>query len=150
MAEQTVADERGTTGKRFDIELFIVHPSLDPVDISRALGMEGHFSHRVGDQRKTPKGTLLSGVYPDTRWRHCIRCAVVEHLFASEVVDFVARLEPHKEFLASVRATGGSACVNIAFLGEGYLADEVPSATLAKLAELGLGLGIECFIDPQS
>jgi hypothetical protein len=150
MTEQTVADVTGKISKRFDVELFIVHPSLDPAGITQALGMEGHFSNRVGDQRKTPKGTLLSGVYPDTRWRHCIRRAVTEHLFALEVVEFVSKLESHKEFFANVRATGGSASVIIQFLGDGYLADQIPSATLAKLAELGLDLGIECFIDPQS
>lgn len=149
MTEQNVADAIGTTPRRFDVELFIVHPSLDPVDISEALGLEGHFSHRAGDQRKTPKGTLLSGVYPDTRWRHCIRHAVTGQLFASEVVDLVERLEVHKQFLANVRATGGSASVIIQFL-DGYLADEVPPAALAKLAELGLALGIECFKEPQS
>jgi hypothetical protein len=131
MTEQTVADAMGTTPRRFDVELFIVHPSLDPVDISGALGLEGHFSHRVGDQRKTPKGTLLSGVYPDTRWRHCIRRAVTEQWFASEVVGLVERLEAHKEFLANVRATGGSASVIIQFLGDGYLADVIPPAALA-------------------
>lgn len=150
MTEQNVADATGTAPRRFDVELFIVHPSLDPVDISQALGMEGHFSRRVGDQRKTPKGTLLSGVYPDTRWRHCIRRAVTEYLFAFEVVGLVERLEAHKEFLANVRATDGRASVVIQFLGDGYLADEIPLGTLAKLAALGLDLGMECFVEPQS
>jgi len=150
MTEQNVEDAMGTTPKRFDVELFIVHPSLDPADISQALGMEGHFSHRVGDQRKTPKGTLLPGVYPDTRWRHQIRHTVTEHLFAAEVVGFVEELETHKEFLVNILASGGRASVIIQFLGDGYLSDVIPTATLAKLADLGLALGIECFVDPQS
>lgn len=150
MTEQNTADVMDPTPRSFDIELFIVHPSLDPADISRALGMEGHFSHRVGDQRQTPKGTLLSGAYPDTRWRHSIRHTVTEQWFASEVDSFVGKLEPHTEFLTNLRATGGSATLIIQFLGDGYLADNVPPTTLAKLGEIGLSLGIECFIDPQS
>jgi hypothetical protein len=71
-------------------------------------------------------------------------------LFVSQFADFVARLEPHKQFLASLRETGGSTTLIIQFLGDGYLADEIPLATLAKLHELGLSLGIECFIDPQT
>jgi hypothetical protein len=112
--------------------------------------MEGHFTHRVGDQRMTPKGTLLPGVYSDTRWRHSIRHTVTEQWFASGVVSFVESLESHKQFLRSLKGTGGSATVIIQLLGDGYLADEIPSTTLAKLGELGLSLGIECFIDPQS
>jgi hypothetical protein len=136
--------------RRFDVDLFIVHPSLDPADIGEALGLEGHVSHRAGDQRRTPKGKLLPGIYSDTRWRHCIRRTVPDHRFAKEVVRFVDRLEDHKEFLASVNAEGGTACLVISFLGDGYLADEIAPATLAKLVDLGLALAIECFTDQQS
>lgn len=133
----------------FDVELFIVHPSLDPAEIERALGMKGR-SHRVGESRRTPKGTPLSGVYPETRWRHSIRHTFTTQWFTPAVVDFVASLESHKEFLSSLRETGGSATVILQFLGDGYLADNIPQSTLAKLGELGLSLGIECFVDPQS
>jgi len=71
-------------------------------------------------------------------------------LFAAEVVGFVEKLEAHKEFLANITASGGRASVIIQFLGDGYLADVIPTATLAKLVDLGLALGIECFVDPQS
>lgn len=47
--------------RRFDVELFIVHPEWEPTDISIALELEAHFYHRVGDQMKTPRGTLLKG-----------------------------------------------------------------------------------------
>lgn len=150
MTEQNVTEATGATTRRFDIVLFIVHPSFDPVEISRALRLEAHFSHRVGDQRKTPKGGLLSGVYPDTRWRHRIRRTVTEQWFTAEVVGFVEKLATRKEFLAEVRATGGNASVIIQFLGDGYFADVIAPTTLAKLADLGLGLAIECFTEPQS
>lgn len=136
--------------RHFDVELFIIHPSLDPEDISRVLGLEAHFSHRVGEPRKTPAGTLLAGLHPDTRWRHSVRHTVTEQWFASAVVDFVGRLEPHAKFFASLRETGGSATVIIQFLGDGYFADSMPLTTLVKLSELGLSLGIECFVDRQT
>src|SRR5215467_1791975 len=59
---EEITDNHGPV-RRFDVELFIVHPTLDPADISAALGMEAHSAHRVGDPRKTPKGTPLSGNY---------------------------------------------------------------------------------------
>ena len=40
--------------RRVDFELFIIHPTMDPADISAALGLEADVAHRVGDQRKTP------------------------------------------------------------------------------------------------
>jgi len=148
MTDQEV-DITGDAQRRFDVQLFIVHPTLDPDEISRILGLEAHFSHRVGDRRRTPK-QLLSGTYPDTRWRHCIRYTVTEQHFAAEVIGFVERLEAHKEFFANVTSTGGKASVIIWFLGDGYFGDELPPATLAKLAGLGLALAVECFTVPQS
>lgn len=55
-----------------------------------------------------------------------------------------------KAFLAELKSTGGRAVVIVGFLGDGYFGDEIPVETLAKLAELGLDLGIECFSVPQS
>ena len=136
--------------KRFHVELFIVHPTLDPAEISTALGLEAHFAQRVGDPRKTPKGTPLAGNYGDTRWRHCVERNTKDQWFAAEVTSLLDRLEPHKAFFANLRPTGGRASLIIQFLGDGYLSDEIPHAALVKLVELGLGLGIECFVDPQS
>ncbi len=149
MTEEETADIT-SDARRFEVQLFIVHPTLDPSEISRLLGLEAHFSHRVGDRRRTPKQRLLTGIYPDTRWRHCIRYTVAEQHFASEVIKFVERLEAHKEFLANVSSKGGKASIIICFLGDGYFSDELPPETLAKLADLGLGLAVECFMVPQS
>jgi Domain of unknown function (DUF4279) len=140
----------GGTPRRFDLELFIVHPTLNPAEISAALGLEARRAHRVGDRRKTPKGTLLPGNYPDTRWRHCVRCSVTDQWYAAEVTRLVDSLEPHKAFFANLKSTGGRASVVIQFLGDGYLADEIPHATLAKLVDLELALAIECYVDPQA
>jgi hypothetical protein len=135
------------TPRRFHVELFIKHPAMDPADISAALGLEAHSAQRVGDPRTTPKGTPVSGNYWDTRWRHCVECSVADQWYAAEVTRLLDRLEPHKAFFANLKSTGGNACVIIQFFSDGYLSDEIPHATLAKLVELGLDLGIECFVD---
>ena len=150
MTQQETDFEDDGPAKRFHVELFIVHPTLDPAEISTALGLEAHFAQRVGDPRKTPNGEPLAGNYRDTRWRHCVERSTTGQWFAAEVTSLLDRLEPHKAFFASLRPTGGKASLIIQFLGDGYLSDEIPHAALVKLVELGLGLGIECFVDPQS
>jgi hypothetical protein len=59
--------------QRFVVELFVVHPTMDPADITAALSLEPTIVHPVGGERRTPKGTVLTGRYRDTRWRHSIR-----------------------------------------------------------------------------
>jgi hypothetical protein len=136
--------------RRIDVELFIIHPTMVPADISAALGLEARVAHRVGDQRKTPKGTPLEGQYRDTRWRHCVRYELRDQWFADKIALLVDRLMPHKEFLGRVRAAGGTASLIVQFLGDGYHGDSVPVDTLKKLVELQLDFDIECFSVPQS
>jgi len=149
LADDTTTDAEAGAPKRFDVELFIVHPTLDPAEISAALGLDAKFSHCVGEQRKTPKGTPLEGTHRDTRWRHTRRHETPDQWFADKVAELLDRIEPHREFLKKLRATGGRACVIVQFLGDGYFGDEIPQETLKKLADLELDLGIECFTDQQ-
>jgi hypothetical protein len=149
--QQETADLDEGTRKRFDLDLFIVHPTLDPAEITAALGLAGHFMHRVGDQRRTPTGTPLPGKYRDTRWRHCIRYEINNQWFAGALTTLMNQLVPHKAFFGSLRSTGGRACVIIKFLGDdGYFGDQISADVLARLVDLDLGLGIECYSVPQS
>jgi Domain of unknown function (DUF4279) len=136
--------------RRFHVELSIVHPTIDPSDITIALGLEATGSRRVGDRRMTPKGTLLEGNYPDTRWRHERQYTVSHQWFADKVESLVEYLLPHRDFLSRLSHTGGKATLIVQFLGDGYFGDEIPQSTLAKIVDLGLSLSVECFMMPQS
>jgi hypothetical protein len=137
------------TSKWFDVELLIVHPTLDPAEISTALGLDAKFAHRVGTPRKTPKGTPLSGTYQDTRWRYSRRHEIPDQWFAGKIAELIDCIEPHKTFLRELRATGGKASLILQLLGGGYFGDELPLAILARLINLELDFGIECFADVQ-
>jgi Domain of unknown function (DUF4279) len=150
VTEHDDTDVEANSSKMFDVELFIVHPTLDPAEISAGLGLDAERTHRVGDQRKTPKGMLLPGTYPDTRWRHSRRYETSDQWFAGRVAELIDCIEPHRAFLKNLRATGGTACVLVQFLGDGYFGDEIPRGILARLVDLELDLGIECFTVPQS
>jgi hypothetical protein len=150
MSENEDTDVDEGPSRRVDVDLFIVHPTMSPAEITAALGIEAHIVHPVGEPRKTPRGTLLQGKYRDTRWRHSIRHELRNQWFADKIDALVNSLAPHKAFLSRVRATGGSAQIIVQFLGDGYLGDSVPLQTLATMAELQLDLGIECFTVPQS
>src|SRR5262245_10670182 len=84
--------------KRFDIELFIIHPTLDPKRISAELGLEAKVAQRVGDQRRTPAGRPLAGTYEDTRWRHSRRFETSGQHFVDGVLGLIADVETRKAF----------------------------------------------------
>jgi hypothetical protein len=136
--------------RRFDIELFVVHPTLTPAEITGALGIEPNIAHQADERRKTPKGSLLPGNYRDTRWRYRVRHEVRNQRFAEHVTALIDRLMPHKDFLGKLRSTGGTASMAVQFLGDGYFGDEIPRDVLVKLLQLELDFAIECFSVPQS
>ena len=144
MIEQTTSDSDEGTPRRFDVELFIVHPTLNPTEITAELGLEPQNSHRVGDPRQTPKGSPLPGTYRDTRWRHSIELELKDQWFSEEVTKLVDRLAPHKAFFRRLRKSGGKAQVIVQFFGD-YFGDEISRETLSKMIDLELDLGIECF-----
>lgn len=144
------ADSEGGSRRRFEVQIFIKHPSIDPAQITATLGLEPKIQSRVGEARRTPKGTPLPGAYPDTSWRYGERHHVEKQWFASRIDALVDRLLPHKAFLGGLRESGGRTWIIVEFLGDGYFGDEIPLRTLAKLVELGLDFGIEVFAVPQS
>ena len=135
--------------QHFRVELLVRHPTLTPDEITLALSLEPSIAHRIGDIRTTPKGTVLPGSRPDTRWRHVRRHETTGQWFASKVAELLAELEPHRDFLRALRATGGRAEVIVQFLGDGYFGDALPVPTLSRLADLDLELGLEIFVVPQ-
>jgi hypothetical protein len=144
VTEQTVTDSDEGSLRRFDVELFIVHPTLDPAEITAELGLEPQNSHCVGSPRQAPKGTSLPGTYRDTRWRYSIELELKNQWFSKEVTKLVDRLTPHKAFFGKLRESGGTAQIIVQFFGD-YFGDEISLETLSKMIELQLDLGIECF-----
>jgi hypothetical protein len=145
MAESNKDDLEEGLPRRVDVELFILHPTLAPAEISAELGLEAQIAHRADDPRKTPKGALLEGRYKDTRWRHSIRYELRDQWFADKITMLIDRLLPHKAFFSRLRATGGRAVIVVQFFYDGYFGDNVPPETLAKMVDLQLDFGIECF-----
>ena len=150
LARKLLTDAESALVKRFDIDLFIIHPTLDPSRIEEALGLTAEVVHRVGDRRKTPNGRLLEGTYRDTRWRHKRRFETAGQHFAQRIIELLGDIEAHRGFFHELRTAGGSACVILQLLGDGYLGDTLSQEALKRLADLQLDFGIECYIEPQS
>ncbi len=87
----------------------------------------------------------MPGQYPDTRWRHSTQHDLEVQHFAKMVTAFVAKLEASKDFLNGLAASGGEGEIVVQFLGDGYYGDTLPRTTLARIAQLGLGLGLEVY-----
>jgi hypothetical protein len=138
--------EVDNSSRRFDVELFVSHPTLSADDISSMLGLEAHFAHSVGESIITSKRVDFPSVYHDTRWRHSTRCVIEDQWFGVHVKNFVEKLRSRREALLKLKASGGRAELIIQFFSDGYLGDTIAHDTLLALVDLGLDIGIECFV----
>lgn len=126
------------------MRFLLVHPSADPSDITRAVGLTPSRSWRCGEPRFTPKGTRLDGVWRDTRWSHGFKLdkkATIKTAIAS-ALDALAPASP---FLSSLRETGGTAQLIMSLPGDTYQGASIKADLLKALADLGISLGIEVF-----
>jgi hypothetical protein len=136
--------------RRFDLSLFIVHPTLKSTDLTAEIGLQPHYAHSIGEPRATPAGTPLSGKHKDTRWRYGIRHEVEGSLFAVALNDFVKELSLSGPFFEQIKTTGGQSQLIVSFLGDGHYGDTLPAATLASIVGLHLDFGIEVFSSRQA
>jgi hypothetical protein len=52
----------------FELSLRIRHPSMDPAELSRELGMKAHSSFRAGDPRRSRSGHPTASVHGESYW----------------------------------------------------------------------------------
>lgn len=81
--------------QRFSLDLFIIHPTMHPDIITKNLELKPQIIHPVGEQRIASNGKLLSGKYPDTRWRHCVYFETKRQHFSEQITQFSNRLIPY-------------------------------------------------------
>jgi hypothetical protein len=141
-------DEPGPP-KRYDIDLLISHPSWAPAAITRGMRWRPFRSHEVGTPFTTPAGTVLPIRHFDTRWRYEWRYETRGQHFAGALADAVTALEKRAGFLRRLIATGGEVDLTVQFLSDGYFGDAIPPDVLARMAQLGVRLGIEVYNIPQ-
>jgi hypothetical protein len=148
--KQPKKDNHEGRPRRFDVELLIVHPTIDPAEITAALRMQPVAVQRIRDRRQTPNGVVLTGNYTDTRWRYGVRHTTRDQWFAESICGFIDRLAPHKDYLHQLRNTGGTTSLIVQFLDNEHYADQMPPDVLAKMADLGPDFGIENYGVRQS
>ena len=128
----------------YSIRVLIVHPTLTPDEISAALNLYPSTSQCVGQLRRGPKGNLLSGIWPDTRWS-VSEVRNGDRYFFTCLDKLLDRFSRHRDFLRKIAETGGETNFIIELRGEENIGDTLTERTVARLADLKGSLGVEVF-----
>ncbi len=135
---------------RFTVSLRFWHPSIDPSEITLALGLEPKRAVKAGDARTTPKGTPLSGIFRETYWYvNMAEGYMPPQELAGELDQLLNKLMPHRPFFERIRAQGGRSEFSIGFWLGGQAGETYPTVLLAKMAALGLDLSLDNYHDKR-
>lgn len=128
----------------FAISLRIEHPTLRHEAIAQALALKPAVGYSVGEQRKTPKGTLLEGV---NRKSYC--CFDLLPKQGGDVADgiesLLLRLDPHASYFQKLTQEGGKAELFVGFFPEEIGGFTLRTQDTANLARLSLDLSVEVY-----
>lgn len=127
----------------FILDIRICHPSVDPADISRTLGMTPQWARKAGEPRSTPKGRRLEGVNAESYWT-CdpfnLRWGTSDgRSFEDALEDMLVLLEPHAAFLVDLAREGRNTLWFSSHSNRNF-AVEIPPDALARLAALRFSL----------
>jgi len=138
----------------YNISLRLWHPSIDPSEITKQLGISPKRTWVAGERRSTPKGTLLEGNNKETYWFGPIHD---ESFLYSEDVDleeyltnFTQTLQKHSNFLKEIRATGGRVEYFIGLYTDSNSGSVLPASLLLSLGELGIDLALDIYSEKTS
>lgn len=136
----------------YSVSLRVFHPSAEPSEITRELGMEPRRTWKVGDPRATPTGTPLPGTYAESYWytKLCSLVASSAESLESALLRLVGGLRNHEQFFLRVRRDGGRAEFYVGVNGPRSYGFEFDPVLMTELASIGLTLSLEVYAVPQN
>jgi len=131
--------------------LRVRHPSIDPDEITRELGLTPAHAWAAGSPRGPARGAR-----PDSYWFAPLeapswpRAAILASWVGSRTLPFesfllaqVRLLTPHKQFFARINTEGGTCELAVTLGMEERLSVEFPAALVRALAALDLSITLE-------
>lgn len=135
---------------RYRISLRLWHPSIDPADITHALGLQPKWLWRAGTPRRTPTGTPLRGVYPSSYWTREITSGEwPPHDLAGATHDVLEQLVRHRTLFHRIRAEGGSSELFIGWFFNGQSGGLFGNKTLALAGDLQIDVSLDVYPPSQ-
>ena len=146
----------------FQLSLRVRHPSLDPTDLSRELGIEPAHSFRVGDPRPVRSVRTSASVHAESYWLGMLRspewplaASFGERLRTAALSSFggalwlavVRFLHVHGRLLRRIRAEGGQVSLLLAIAPDPSHGLTVAPEISRVLSELGVALELEFVSD---
>lgn len=131
------------------ISLQIWHPKINKDEIIKCINLEPSRCFSIGEEKTTPRGTKLLGVWKTTY--------VSYSLISKEDIDIESGIEEAITLIKSsindgsifkqISSTGGKCSFYISLYEKTHIAFEISSSLIERIRELNIDLGFEFFSD---
>ena len=129
---------------KFEISLRFTSKVIDPSEICTYLGLEPEWQHKIGEQRITPKGGILDGVYSSSYC--CFSFNRQEDEELNEMLNrVVTGLIQHKNLFDRIRDSGGRSEFFVGWYSPGNTGDTFSYELLNKISTLRIDLALDVY-----
>jgi hypothetical protein len=129
---------------QFKISLRFFGSSFDPSDLSAELDMKPIHVQKMGERRKTPKGTELEGTYDASYCTFNIERHGDEDI-STTLERFSISLDRHKDLFDRIRSNGGRIELFVGWFSVGNTGGTLPFELLSKLGDLEVDLALDIY-----
>lgn len=130
--------------RSFKVSLSVIHPEMDPAEISTALDLAPVRTTRAGAPRTTPKGTPLPGTYDFSCWTHQFDVEGASEL-GVVLESLVERLQRHRQFFHRVVQDGGTVELFCGVFAAGNWDEILSRSLMGELAALHVDLRLDVY-----
>ncbi len=136
------------TIRRVHVEFLLSAPDLDPEEVSSALKIKPTRSAKRGDERRNPRGALLSP-HKEGWWELSSEGKVKSKDINKHFEYLLKRLLPHRDLLLSfAKAKGGETFFDVLWENTYLYAGNGPllsKQSIKGMAELNAGIGFDIY-----
>lgn len=129
---------------KYKVALRVTHPSMDPDDISKRLGLNPSRKWKAGSRRTTPAGRQLTGINKETYCVFDLDEKSGDDL-ESTLCTLTKQFRSFESFLKKIRATGGSIEYFIGLFVKRNTGVALDGSLMAQLANLGIDLSFDIY-----
>jgi hypothetical protein len=139
--------------ENFTVSLSIRHPSIDPQEITQALGFEPQHSWKAGERRRTAQGQLLEGTYHESYWTgefgelDASLRGVVE--VEAVVLQALVQLRRSQKFLTRLQSEGATLELYVEVAGGNEFTFVLSPQLTSMLARSGVSVALKVHADAQ-
>jgi hypothetical protein len=151
--QDVMCKNKKMTDYRFCISLRITHPSIDPAEISNALGFEAFRSWKVGQNRTAPNGKPLEGKSKESFWAGKLH--EQKRLYSNEtcIEDYISlqnkKLMSHSLYFKNLVDTGGYVEYFVGWFSADNVGLTLEPKLMKETASLNIAIGLDVYVSEE-